>query len=196
MGRPDFERSQFSGRGRGGFAQRGGRGAFRGGFQSSQNSRSATGENKLQPQTGMRQWGSAPASEVDASSTAPGTPVATSGASGADEEPPKKKKRKGDKGGTGVKANSRVSAEEDPSKKRKREDGETREDVKSVAPTEKSVKRIKKHMKKLEDKVSGSITLADWLKRVAEGKEKTVDQSDVLHGVQVSFVDGHWQMSI
>lgn len=193
MGRPEQERGQFGGRGRGGFGARGGRGGFRGGFQNSGGSWSATGENKLRPEGGMRQWGSAPSSDVEATSTAPGTPVASTTAGG---EEPKKKKRKGDKGGTGAKANSRVgseAAEESSSKKRKRE--EDAPATEAAAPSEKTVKRIKKHMKKLEDKVSTTISLADWLKRVAEGKEKTLDSSDVLQGVQVSLVDGHWQLS-
>lgn len=142
----------------------------------------------------MRQWGSAPSSDVEATSTAPGTPKV----GGGDEEP-KKKKRKGDKGGTGSKANSRVGSEpadESASKKRKREEGEATPVTEAAAPpSEKTVKRIKKHMKKLEDKVTETISLADWLKRVAEGKEKTLDKSDVLQGVQVSLVDGHWQLS-
>lgn len=195
MGKPEVERGQFGGRGRGAFAQRGGRGGFRGGLQNSGGSWSATGENKARPEKGMRQWGSAPSSDVEATSTAPGTPSA---AAGGDAEP-KKKKRKGDKGGTGAKANSRVGSEpveESSSRKRKREDAAATPVAETTtAPSEKTVKRIKKHMKKLEDKVSTTISLADWLQRVAEGKEKTVDKSDVLQGVQVSLVDGHWQLS-
>lgn len=199
MGRPEYDRGQFGGRGRGGFGGRGGRGDFRGGFQNSQGSWSATGENKLRPEGGMRQWGSAPSSDVEATSTAPGTPnVATPTTGGGDEEPTKKK-RKGDKGGTGSKANSRVGSEavdEGSSKKRKREEGDAILATENAAPpSEKTVKRIKKHMKKLEDKVTETMSLADWLKRVAEGKEKTLDNSDVLQGVQVSLVNGHWQLS-
>lgn len=199
MGRPEQERGQFGGRGRGGFAQRGGRGGFRGGFQNSQGSWSATGENKLRPEGGMRQWGSAPPSDVEAASTAPGTPKAASTTAGGDNEEPKKKKRKGDKGGTGSKANSRVGnedADESSSKKRKRDDDDSTPATEAAAPpSEKTVKRVKKHMKKLEDKVTGTVSLADWLQRVVDGKENKFGQSDVLQAVQVSLVDGHWQLS-
>lgn len=179
----------YGGRGRGG-SQRGGRGrggfGGRGGFQQAERTPkfSLTGENRQTPEGGMRAWGSAP----------------TSDAEGAGEE---KKRRKGDKGGTGAKANSRLKEEAKAEeaaghqdKKRKREESEavSAPVVPAGPPSDKTLKRIRKHMSKLEKKEE--VPLAQWLVEVGKGKEKTVDQSEVLAGLKVAFVDGRWQLSV
>lgn len=51
-------------------------------------------------------------------------------------------------------------------------------------------------MSKLEDKTKTELPLAQWLQQVGQGKEKSVDQSEVLQGLKVAFVDGHWQLSV
>ncbi|RSH88074.1 uncharacterized protein EHS24_000601 [Apiotrichum porosum] len=192
------------GAGRGRFAQRGGRGGFgRGGFNGGAPFNatprwSATGENKTAPETGMRTWGSAPTSDSEAPAATKVAPVGATAAVATDA----KKKRKGDKGGCGSKANSNkaklasdaaTEADEPQAKKRKRDDEV--EDAPTAAPSDKTLKRLRKHMSKIEDKASG-VPLANWLEQVAQGKEKTLDKSEVLQGIQVSFVDGRWQLSV
>ncbi|WOO79717.1 UPF0743 protein [Vanrija pseudolonga] len=194
-------RGSFSPRGRGAFAQRGrgGFGAGRGGYVKV----SITGENRAVPESGMRQWGSAPASDNES------TPAPAPASSG---EPEKKKKRKGgDKGGTGSKANSKSKpavrapveepqAAEPSAKKRKFEDGEASTAASASStpapPSDKTLKRLKKHMSKLESSSAEGISLSQWLEQVAQGKEKTVDQSDVLAGLKVAFTGGKWQLTV
>jgi cell growth-regulating nucleolar protein len=199
------EHSYGAPRGRGGFAQRGGRGGFGnnrggygGGFNSNPNGggvpsrKSVTGENRTAPEGGMRTWGSAPASDNDEAK-----PDAAE-----DDASSKKKKRKGDKGGTGSKANSRVKEEdvtatEEPAAKKRKRDEDDKSDATPAAPTsDKTLKRLRKHMSKLEDKFSTEISLSDWLSKVGQSKDKTIDQTDILQGVQVSFKDGRWQLSL
>lgn len=184
-------RGGFQARGRGAFGARGGRG---GGFPA--RSFRPTGENLVTSEVAMRSWGSTPAASDSE------TPAASSPAT--DDGDKKKKKRKGDKGGTGVKANSRLkhestnTEEEAPaSKKRKFEEAESTptESSTPAPPSDKALKRLRKHMSKLESKSETSIPLAQWLEKVAQGKEKSVDKSDILQGVQVAFVDGAWRLS-
>ncbi|BEI87183.1 hypothetical protein CcaverHIS002_0705290 [Cutaneotrichosporon cavernicola] len=183
----DFDGSP-AGYGRGGFGGRGrGRGGFRGrgggGFAPQPRGFKPTGENLAQPETTMRSWGSTPVPD-----STPATP------------PVQEKRRKGDKGGTGSKANSSTKSniEEPASKKRKREASEAASAtvpetaVPNGPPTDKALKRIRKHMGKLEKK--GDMSLAQWIEKVAQGKDKSVDRADVLAGLQVAFVDGKWQL--
>lgn len=176
--------------GRGGFGggrgfQRG-RGAFgRGGMQRSFR---PTGQNLAQPDTGMRSWGSTPVPD-----SSPATPTTNEGEDGA-----KKKKRKGDKGGTGSKANSsKLRTEEEPAgKKRKRDESAPpapSDEAAAAAPSDRTLKRIRKRMGKIEK--GESMSLTQWIDKVAQGKEKSVDRADVLAGLQVAFVDGKWQLS-
>ncbi|KAL1409692.1 hypothetical protein Q8F55_003688 [Vanrija albida] len=194
----------FAPRGRGGFAARG-RGGFaagRGGYVKV----SITGENRARPEGGMRQWGSAPASDNEATPAPSGTATPTQG------EPEKKKKRKGgDKGGTGSKANSKSKSAHAPadepeaaapsSKKRKLEaDDEPAASASSSStpapPSDKTLKRLKKHMSKLESSTSEGVSLSQWLQQVAQGKEKSVDQADILAGLKVAFTGGKWQLTV
>jgi hypothetical protein len=39
------------------------------------------------------------------------------------------------------------------------------------------------------------MSLSQWIDKVSQGKEKSVDRADVLAGLQVAFVDGKWQLS-
>ncbi|KAK4686558.1 cell growth-regulating nucleolar protein, partial [Tremellales sp. Uapishka_1] len=126
---PSFAPSGRGGRGggRGGFGGRGGGGGG-GGAAGGYTRYSATGENSMAPQGGMRSWGSNANSEAgDAESSTPlpiingnkshttfvedAAPTSTStfaNAAGEDEGAKKKKnKKKGDKKGTGSRANTR-----------------------------------------------------------------------------------------
>lgn len=191
-------------RGRGGFAARG-RGAYGG---RPARTFHPTGQNLVSAEGQMRSWGSTPvASDSETTATtAPATP-----ASGGAGEEMKKRKKKGDKGGTGSKANSsrlkhETTESEPASKKRKFAESPapttapttapaTATATAGVPPSDKALKRLRKHMSKLESKSSASIPLSQWLEKVAQGKDKTVDQTDILQGVQVSFVDGAWKLS-
>lgn len=197
-------------RGRGGFGQRGGRGAFggRGGFGGFNTRISATGQNKTTPDGGMRAWGSAPTSDTESIPvekqplrTDRVTPTVSTGDA---SDSKKKKKRKGDKGGTGAKANSRVKSEEataaaddvPPAKKRKRDDEGHSSTTAETTTSDKTLKRLRKHMSKLEDKVDQTLSLGEWMKMVGQGKEKTIDQTDIMQGVRVKFESGIWQLSL
>jgi cell growth-regulating nucleolar protein len=222
--RPAFAprgRGGFAARGRGGF---GGRGGYGNGQSQSFNAgppvpsrKEVTGENRTAPEGGMRAWGSAPTSDSEAIPLSTKVAAASS-VDGSGDAEKKKKKRKGDKGGTGAKANSRLMAEaaeaaalaaaaaEPAAKKRKRDNDESTAASTpapapaaaegSAAPSDKTLKRIKKHMAKLEDKTAAPVPLAQWLASVGANKDKTVERGDILAGVQVTFVDGRWQLSL
>jgi cell growth-regulating nucleolar protein len=130
----------------------------------------------------MRSWGSTPVPDTPA----PGTPA----------EEGKKKKRKGDKGGTGSKANSNPHKNDEPASKKRKRDGSAEPEAtpaSAAAPSDKALKRIRKHMGKLEK--GETMSLSQWIDKVSQGKEKSVDRADVLAGLQVAFVDGKWQLS-
>ncbi|KLT45677.1 hypothetical protein CC85DRAFT_325402 [Cutaneotrichosporon oleaginosum] len=175
--------AEGGGYGRGGYGGRGRgfqRGRGRGGFTAPRAFK-PTGENLAQPETGMRSWGSTPVPE-------PSAPA----------EEGKKKKRKGDKGGTGSKANSSSKHVEEPASKKRKRDGSAAPEVAPAAtaagaPSDKALKRIRKHMGKLEKEES--MALSQWIDKIAAAKEKSVDRADVLAGLKVSFVDGKWQLS-
>lgn len=195
-----FGRGGFNARGRGGF--RGGRGGAAGFNGAPATPRfSATGENKTAPESGMRSWGSAPTSDTEAVKDSP----APSFAAGD-----KKKQRKGDKGGCGSRANSNkpkgegdaAAADEPAAKKRKRDEEGGAESSAAATPTpagppsDKTLKKLRKHMSKLEGKAGDALSLDAFLAQVAQGKDKAVDRAEVLQGVKVCFVDGRWQLSV
>ncbi|WVQ98737.1 hypothetical protein IAU59_005868 [Kwoniella sp. CBS 9459] len=216
---PQYETNNFSGRGRGGArGGRGGRGGFqRGGYNGgggggyAQVERSyATSENKFAPADGMRSWGGSPAAQSPAEIALEqngNAPVSTP------TEPEKKKnKRKGDKGGTGAKANSKnpkgdsveptaaPAAEEPKNKKRKFEEesstpaatvnGEAAEGVSS-----KTLKRLKKRFGKLEEK-SSDMSLGEWIEALGKDKEKSVDSAEILKAIKVSRKDGSFVLAL
>jgi cell growth-regulating nucleolar protein len=171
---------------------------------------SATGENNLAPQGGMRSWGSAPTSEADFEAS---TSSAAMAPAGTEDKKIKKKKKKGDKKGTGSRANTRnppriedeaESAESagaqisapSSGEKRKRSPSPPADSQSSPLPLgEKTLKRLRKNMSKLGEK-SPSIPLAEWLEKVGKNKDKEGLEKEVLQGVQVSWVEGRWQLSV
>jgi len=152
-----------------------------------------SGENKRAPEGGMRSWGSPAVSEAPEVRT----PDVDAG--------PKKKRRKGDKGGTGSKANSKrleieamesaraatVPAEEDAtpvSAKRKRASSPVVEAVAdAAAPTDnKAVKRVRKNAAK----ITFTANLAEWLEQAG----RKVD-GDVTKIAKVVMEDGKWVLN-
>ncbi|WVF72157.1 hypothetical protein IAT40_006969 [Kwoniella sp. CBS 6097] len=216
---PQYENNNFSGRGRGG---RGGRGGFqRGGFAGrggggggyGQVEKSyATSENKFAPAEGMRSWGGSPAAQSPAETALEqngNVPVSGPGAG----EPEKKKnnKRKGDKGGTGAKANSKhpksdaieaaAPAPEPTNKKRKFEEEQPStpaaavNDDASEAVSSKTLKRLKKRFGKLEEK-SSDMSLGEWISALGKDKEKNVESAEILKAIKVSRKDGSFVLSL
>ncbi|WVW83072.1 hypothetical protein I302_105089 [Kwoniella bestiolae CBS 10118] len=194
--------------GRGGF-QRGGYG--RGGFGGVVERSYATDMNKMAPSVGMRSWGSAettPNPEVVSTNEVSQT-LAVNGDADSDKKK-KKNNRKGDKGGTGAKANSKnppktndvtqITTPLDTSagpqnKKRKFEEPETTvvPNGESTEVSSKVVKRLKKRFGKLEDK---ELTLGEWIESLGKDKEKNVDSNDILRTLKVSKKDGQFVLSI
>jgi cell growth-regulating nucleolar protein len=114
----------------------------------------------------------------------------------------KKKSKKGDKGGTGSKAgvnNGRAKSEgevevemEEPEKKKRKRDESAVESATPVVASEKTLKRLKKNMSKLEKGGEVELVLADWLSKAGKGKEGDIDTAEVLKGLKVSLSDGKW----
>lgn len=142
-------------------------------------------ENRLEPNTTMRTWG-------------PAEPETT---------PPvvaKKKRRKGDKGGTGSKANSKRARSEiseaqpedvNSASQASKVGAENSEPVAKKVKREKSgqdktLKRIKKNMSKLE----GELALSVWLEKLGKGKQGAMDTGTILEKLKVKLVDGTWQL--
>lgn len=181
-----------------------------------------SGENKLARQGGMRSWGSPAVTETpngDSNTNSHGLEVERTG-NGGEVEEGKKKKRKGDKGGTGKKANSKrprsevddheaitshltTTPDETKSKKRKR-------DSTLAAPTngesaatngmitvlsEKSLKRIRKNMSKLE-KSSDEKSLKEWLEELCKGKEEAFTPAEAMSSLKVDFTSGKWTIQL
>lgn len=184
----------------------------------------ATGENSLTPGNGMRSWGSTPVNGSPAPEAEPATiPVAAAATTNGDAEK-KKKKRKGDKGGTGSKANSKrpkddvdaetqvepAGADEASSNKKRKRDPSpapvpatvpvpvTATAVPSPAagPSDKTLKRIRKNMSKL-DPSSLSLSLGDFIDKVGKGKkDESLDRADILQGLKVGQVNGKWVLEV
>ncbi|OCF35456.1 hypothetical protein I317_04972 [Kwoniella heveanensis CBS 569] len=228
---PHYENSNngFTGRGRGGArGGRGGRGGYqRGGFGGggggyAQVEKSyATSENKFAPPEGMRSWGGSPAAQTPAeialeqNGNAPVSSSATATAMTTGEPEKKKNKRKGDKGGTGAKANSKnprsdvvettaVTEEEPKNKKRKFEESgttpatvaaETVNGDPAEAVSSKTLKRLKKRFGKLEEK-SNDMSLGDWIEALGKDKEKSVESAEILKAIKVCRKDGSFVLSL
>ncbi|WWD15921.1 hypothetical protein CI109_100345 [Kwoniella shandongensis] len=212
-----FPEQSFQGGGRGGgsFGRggRGGRGGYGAGGQQRgggygggyANEKSyASAMNKLQSDGPMRSWGTSPAPTATEGSQ---PPTSENGGDGAAAK--KKNKKKGDKGGTGAKANSkRPKSDEaestpvpttEPQNKKRKFDGEDEAEP-TVVPTSepvssKTIKRLKKRFTKLEEKKStAEMTLGEWVDSL--GKDKENDTAEILKAVKVSFKEGSFQLSL
>ncbi|WRT67145.1 uncharacterized protein IL334_004111 [Kwoniella shivajii] len=183
---------------RGGPPGRGGRGGFqRGGYGGVVERSYATDMNRMAPQKGMRSWGA----------SAESTPVPETAQTSINGDSDKKKKRRGDKGGTGAKANSKnpPKAEETPvfaetsetsNKKRKFEESDSTPTVVNGDSTEvnsKTIKRLKKRLGKIEEK---EVTLAEWIDALGRDKEKNVESSEILKALKVSKKDGQFVLTL
>lgn len=127
-----------------------------------------SGENKRAPEGGMRSWGS-PAVTEEVQTVVP----------------EKKKRKKGDKGGTGSKANSKQKEEAvELSTKRKRSESPV-----GQTPVDKTLKRLRKNAAKIA-LPNASLSLEEWLGQVG----KKVD-GDVNKATKVVFEDGKWVLS-
>lgn len=98
-----------------------------------------------------------------------------------------------------------VLTAESKSKKRKREenaeapiangklpngDSKHLEDQSPSVP-EKTLKRLRKAMGKLQ-KTPGEMHLAEWLENICRSKEKALDRSEVMRGLNVSYSGDRW----
>ncbi|KAK8869806.1 hypothetical protein IAR55_000374 [Kwoniella newhampshirensis] len=219
-----YPEQSFQGGGRGGGSfGRGGRGG-RGGYQQQHQQRGgyqgggygeksyASAMNKLQSDGPMRSWGSSPAPTTETNGQGlGGVPSVDEGA-----KKTKNNKKKGDKGGTGAKANSKrpkndddepsatpvplsevVPVEEPKNKKRKFDDEEPEANPATNAPvSSKTVKRLKKRLTKLEERINGEMTLGEWVESLGKDEKKSVDTAEIFKAVKVSFKDGSFQLSL
>ncbi|ORY23051.1 hypothetical protein BCR39DRAFT_550169 [Naematelia encephala] len=199
---------------RGGYAARGRGGG--GGFRGGRAAFGGTAENTFAPRDGMRSWGSPAASaistpveekQVEAVINGASQPVVISSTTITNgvQDKKKAKKRRGDKGGTGAKANSKSletqtsedtpPSEEHTQKKRKRDTSEPPVES-TTTPSEKTLKRLKKNLAKLEK--SPAVPLDEWLQRLGKGKkeDKAVDLAEILKSVKVVASDGKFELSL
>ena len=146
-----------------------------------------SGENKRAPEGGMRSWGSPAVIEEP---VFPEAAAARSAIPNPTVVGEKKKRKKGDKGGTGSKANSKQKEEQ--SKEEHAEPVEKDEPPAKrhrAEPTEdKTLKRLRKNAAKMEQ--DASLNLAEWLERVGKKVEGDVNQA-----AKVAFENGKWVLS-
>lgn len=162
----------------------------------------------------MRSWGTSPAVTDSEPSTPVPTALPTTAASApAGKDNDKKRRKKGDKGGTGSKANSKhprgeslaaseaptAASDEPAQKKRKRSTSPApapaaAETAAGEAISDKTLKRLRKNAAKIGEK-SPSLSLDEWVKRIAEVKKEQIDVEDVNKAAKVSFEDGKWILS-
>ncbi|WVO13912.1 hypothetical protein L204_101537 [Cryptococcus depauperatus] len=203
-------RGNFQEHGRGGRMNRGGRGGFqgRGGYHAGGEKSFASSMNKLESTSGMRSWGSPVSNEISTSTPDPAAmPV-----SKTDDTGPKRhdtKRKKGDKGGTGSKANSKSRKGDDSfvvaskmedipddstpkRKKRKIDQVDTTPDI-AVSASSKTNKRLKKRLAKLR---GDEMTLERWVEGLGNDHKKNIQITDILKGVRVSLKDGSWILSV
>lgn len=150
----------------------------------------------------MRSWGSPVVTE--SAPPSPSMPAASvveaSSSTHIDNEKTTKKKRKGDKGGTGAKANSKrpkedvnsLAVEAEPAAKKRKRSSSPAATMTEIS--DKTVKRLRKSASKVAEK-SLSLSLGDWLKQVGEGKKEQLDASEVNRAAKVNYEGGKWVLS-
>lgn len=67
----------------------------------------------------------------------------------------------------------------------------------STGPSEKTLKRLRKNLSKLDSSDKETITLSEYLGRVGKGKkDESIDREEVLAGLKVGLEGGKWVLSV
>jgi cell growth-regulating nucleolar protein len=94
---------------------------------------------------------------------------------------------------------------DEPSIKKRKRDSESAAPVTQItspatttsAPSEKTLKRLRKNLSKLDSADNQSISLSEYIGRIGKGKkDETIDREQVLAGLKVGLEGGKWVLSV